>query len=57
MAQLGFLGHEAAHQEIFSSSGWNEWVGRTVSGLFTGLSYQWWLGKHGTHRAHLLCKA
>jgi fatty acid desaturase len=52
MAQLGFLGHEAAHQEIFSSSGWNEWVGRTVSGLFTGLSFQWWLGKHGRHHAN-----
>jgi fatty acid desaturase len=52
MGQLGFLGHEAAHREIFRSTGWNEWVGRILSGLFAGLSYEWWLAKHNTHHSN-----
>jgi fatty acid desaturase len=52
MAQLGFLGHEAAHQEIFASRGWNEWTARVLAGLFTGLSYGWWVDKHGRHHAN-----
>ena len=52
MAQLGFLGHEAAHQQIFISRGWNEWVSRVLAGLFTGLSYGWWVDKHSRHHAN-----
>ncbi|WP_309128704.1 acyl-CoA desaturase [Microbacterium sp.] len=52
MAQLGFLGHEAAHQGIFASRRWNEWVSRVLAGLFTGLSYGWWVDKHGRHHAN-----
>lgn len=52
MAQLGFLGHEAAHQQMFASRGWNEWTGRVLAGLFVGLSYGWWIDKHGRHHAN-----
>lgn len=52
MAQLGFLGHEAAHREVFRSDRWNEWTARVIAGLLTGLSYGWWLGKHTRHHAH-----
>ncbi|WP_406245688.1 fatty acid desaturase family protein [Microbacterium sp. M] len=52
MAQLGFLGHEAAHQEVFASPRWNEWVARVLAGLFTGLSYGWWVNKHSRHHAN-----
>lgn len=52
MAQLAFLGHEAAHQEIFASRRWNEWAARVIAGLFNGLSYGWWVGKHSTHHAN-----
>ncbi|GAB3806220.1 acyl-CoA desaturase [Humibacter antri] len=52
MAQLGFLGHEAAHQEVFASANWNEWAARVLGGLFTGLSYGWWVDKHGRHHAN-----
>ncbi|WP_308291646.1 acyl-CoA desaturase [Microbacterium sp. G2-8] len=52
MAQLGFLAHEAAHQEIFATQGWNEWVSRVLAGLFMGLSYGWWIDKHGRHHAN-----
>ena len=52
MAQLAFLGHEAAHQEIFASRGWNEWTARVIAGLLNGLSYGWWADKHSTHHAN-----
>jgi len=51
-AQFGFLGHDAAHRQIFASHRWNEWTARVVSGLFTGLSYGWWLTKHNRHHAN-----
>ena len=49
-AQLGFLGHDAAHRQIFRSAGWNEWTARVLSG-FAGLSYGWWLHKHNRHHS------
>lgn len=52
MSRLGFLSHEAAHQEIFEDRRWNEWTARVLSGLFIGLSYGWWMNKHSRHHAH-----
>jgi len=49
LAQFGFLGHDAAHRQIFASHRWNEWTARVISGLFTGLSYRWWVTKHNRH--------
>lgn len=51
LAQLGFLGHDAAHRQVFASARWNEWAARVVSGLFTGLSYGWWVSKHNRHHS------
>lgn len=51
LAQLGFLGHDAAHRQVFASARWNEWAARVVSGLLTGLSYGWWLSKHNRHHS------
>ena len=51
MAQFGFLGHDAAHRQIFSSPRWNDWAARVLSGAFTGLSLTWWKGKHTRHHA------
>ena len=39
MAQLGFLGHEASHRQMFRSARWNDWTGRVLSGLLVGISY------------------
>lgn len=44
--------HEAAHQEIFGSRAWNEWMARVLAGLLGGLSYGWWIAKHNTHHGH-----
>lgn len=41
IAQFGFLGHDAAHRQIFKSAAWNDWTSRLLSGVFTGLSYGW----------------
>lgn len=51
-AQCGFLGHDAAHRQVFVSKLWNEWTARIVSGAVVGLSYGWWRGKHNLHHAN-----
>ena len=48
-AQLGFLGHDAGHQQIFPSKRWNDRFGLLLSNLFVGLSYSWWVDKHNRH--------
>ena len=47
--QFGFLGHDMAHRQVFASARWNAWTARVLSGLFAGLSYSWWRGKHNKH--------
>lgn len=51
VTQFGFLGHDAAHRQIFISPQWNEWTARLTSGLFAGLSYAWWTQKHNRHHS------
>jgi fatty acid desaturase len=50
--QLGFLGHDAGHQQIFQSRRWNDSVGLLISNLGVGLSYRWWVEKHNRHHRH-----
>ena len=50
MTQFGFLGHDAAHRQMFRSAAWNDWASRIMAG-FAGLSYGWWKGKHNRHHA------
>ena len=49
LAQLGFLGHDAGHQQIFRAKKWNDRFGVLVSNLGVGLSYGWWVDKHNRH--------
>ena len=51
-AQVGFLGHDAGHQQIFRSRQWNDRVGLVLSNLGIGLSYGWWVDKHNRHHRH-----
>jgi fatty acid desaturase len=46
--QLGFLGHDAGHQQVFTSRRSNDRLGRLLSGC-VGLSYSWWIDKHNRH--------
>ncbi len=49
LAQFGFLGHDAAHRQVFATSPANVWFSRVLAGVFTGLSYGWWSHKHNRH--------
>jgi fatty acid desaturase len=51
-AQLGFLGHDAGHRQIFASHQWNYVLGVAIGNLATGLSYGWWVSKHNRHHAN-----
>jgi fatty acid desaturase len=50
--QLGFLGHDAGHRQIFKSRRANRWLGIGVGNGLVGLSYGWWVPKHNAHHAH-----
>ena len=51
MTQAAFVGHDAAHRQIFVSGKWNEWVSMIVINLFVGMGHGWWQGKHNKHHA------
>jgi fatty acid desaturase len=50
--QIAFLGHDAAHRQIFRSGAWNDWISLIIGGLFVGMSYGWWQHKHTRHHAN-----
>ncbi|WP_127573686.1 fatty acid desaturase family protein [Georgenia faecalis] len=51
LTQIAFLGHDAAHRQIFVSGKWNEWVSLIVINLFAGMGHGWWNRKHNKHHA------
>jgi fatty acid desaturase len=50
--QVGFLGHDAGHRQIFGSRRANYILGLLLGNLGIGLSYGWWVSKHNRHHAH-----
>jgi len=50
--QIGFLGHDAGHQQVFATRRANYVLGIICGNLGIGLSYGWWTGKHNRHHAH-----
>ncbi|MFE6254810.1 fatty acid desaturase family protein [Agromyces sp. NPDC057865] len=50
--QIAFLGHDAAHRQIFKSGRWSDWTSLIVGDLFIGMSYGWWQHKHTRHHAN-----
>jgi fatty acid desaturase len=50
--QVGFLGHDAGHRQIFGSRKANYVIGILQGNLGIGLSYGWWVDKHNRHHAH-----
>ena len=50
--QLGFVGHDAGHQQVFRSRRANRRLGWVVGNLLIGLSFGWWISKHSAHHAH-----
>ena len=51
-AQLGFLGHDAGHRQVFRSARSNYLLGIACGNAGVGLSYGWWVAKHNRHHAH-----
>jgi fatty acid desaturase len=50
--QLGFIGHDAGHNQVFRSRRRNRLLGLAVGNALIGLSFGWWVPKHNAHHAH-----
>jgi fatty acid desaturase len=50
--QVGFLGHDAGHRQIFRTGSANDAIGILLANLVIGLSFGWWKNKHNRHHAH-----
>ena len=50
--QLGFIGHDAGHNQVFGTRRRNRLLGLTVGNVLIGLSFGWWVHKHNAHHAH-----
>ena len=50
--QMGFLGHDAGHRQIFTSRRASYVTGLLIGNLGIGLSYGWWVDKHNRHHVH-----
>jgi fatty acid desaturase len=50
--QLGFLGHDAGHRQVFASGRANYVLGVLCGNLATGFSCSWWVSKHNRHHAN-----
>jgi fatty acid desaturase len=50
--QIGFLGHDAGHRQIFGTPRASYVLGVLLGNLCIGLSYGWWVEKHHRHHTH-----
>jgi fatty acid desaturase len=50
--QMGFLGHDAGHRQVFGTRRASYVAGILLGNLGIGLSYGWWVDKHNRHHAH-----
>jgi fatty acid desaturase len=50
--QLGFISHDAGHNQVFGTRRRNRLLGLAVGNVLIGLSFGWWVHKHNAHHAH-----
>jgi len=50
--QLGFIGHDLGHNQVFGARRRNRVLGLIVANALIGLSFGWWVPKHSAHHAH-----
>jgi len=50
--QLGFIAHDAGHNQVFGTRRRNRMLGLIVGNVLIGLSFGWWVPKHNAHHAH-----
>ena len=51
LVQIGFVGHDVGHQQVFRSSRHNDILGLMISFL-VGISRTWWVEKHNEHHSN-----
>jgi fatty acid desaturase len=52
LTQFALLAHEAAHHQVFAARAANDWFGRFLGLVLVGISFAYWVDKHGRHHAH-----
>ena len=50
--QIGFLGHDGGHRQIFKATWKNDIIVLLQGNLLVGMSYSWWNNKHNAHHSH-----
>src|SRR6202007_2870014 len=50
--QLGFIGHDLGHNQVFGARRRNRLLGLVVANALIGLSFGWWVPKRSAHHAH-----
>ncbi len=50
--QIGLLGHEAGHRQMFQKSWKHDAIALFGGNLVVGMSYAWWLDKHNAHHSN-----
>jgi fatty acid desaturase len=50
--QLGFISHDAGHNQVFRPRRRNRMLGLATGDVLTGLSFGWWVPKHNAHHAN-----
>jgi fatty acid desaturase len=49
--QIGLIGHDAGHRQVFDSTLRNDILGLLQGNLLLGMSFSWWNFKHNAHHA------
>jgi len=49
--QLGWLGHDFCHHQVFESRKYNDLMGLFLGNLLQGFSSSWWKDRHNSHHA------
>ena len=52
LTQIGMLGHDVAHRQVFRKGRWIAICGWILGNLLMGISYTWWTRKHNLHHAN-----
>jgi len=50
--QIGLLGHDIGHQQVFRTGRKSTVAGFLVGNLLVGWSWSWWVDKHNEHHGH-----
>ena len=52
LTQIGMLGHDVAHRQVFRRGRWVAVSGWVLGNLLMGVSYSWWTQKHNRHHGN-----